>query len=115
MWRSPQLSPTPISKPSELIFSIKTTINLSVMNLFSQSQRKPDLALIQKVKTWAYDLLEIDSEIGISVSQLQCKEPDCPPVETVITVLSHPAQQYKLHKALAEIEKEDLVPLFESK
>ena len=84
------------------------------MSLFSQSRRKPDLALIQKVKTWAYEILEIESDTGISVSQLQCKEPDCPPVETVITVLSHPAQQYKIHKALVDITKEDLTTLLKS-
>ena len=84
------------------------------MNLFSQSQRKPDLAAIQKIKAQVYDLLKLDSEIGISVSQLQCKEPDCPPVETVITILSHPAQQYKVHKALVDLEEKDLIALFQA-
>ena len=81
------------------------------MNLFSQSQRKPDLAAIQKIKAQVYDLLKLDSEIGISVSQLQCKEPDCPPVETVITILSHPAQQYKIHKPASQIAEQDIQKL----
>ncbi|MFG6093743.1 hypothetical protein SPB21_00725 [Leptothoe sp. ISB3NOV94-8A] len=84
------------------------------MNLFSQSRPKPNLAALQQIKTWVYDLLKLDSDIGISVSQLQCKEPDCPPIETVITILSQPAQQYKIHKALDDIELDDLIRLFQT-
>ncbi|MEM1255466.1 MAG: hypothetical protein AAGI69_23765 [Cyanobacteria bacterium P01_H01_bin.21] len=69
---------------------------------------------MQQVKTWVYDRLKLDPDIGISVSQLQCKEPDCPPIETVITILSQPAQQYKIHKALDDIELDDLICLFQT-
>ena len=84
------------------------------MNLFSQSRPKPNLAAFQQVKTWVYDLLKLDPDMGISVSQLQCKEPGCPPIETVITILSQPAQQYKIHKALDDIEQVDLIRLFQT-
>ena len=84
------------------------------MNLFSQSRPKPNLAALQQIKTWVYDLLKLDLDIGISVSQLQCKEPDCPPVETVITIFNQPAQQYKIHKALDDIEQVDLIRLFQT-
>jgi hypothetical protein len=84
------------------------------MSLFSQSRPKPNLAALQQIKTWVYDLLKLDPDIGISVSQLQCKEPGCPPIETVITILSQPAQQYKIHKALDDIEQIDLIRLFQT-
>ncbi|NEZ57075.1 hypothetical protein [Adonisia turfae] len=84
------------------------------MNLFSQSRPKPNLAALQQIKTWVYDLLKLDPDIGISVSQLQCKEPCCPPIETVIAILSQPAQQYKIHKALDDIELDDLIRLFQT-
>ena len=83
------------------------------MNLFSQSRPKPNPAASQQIKTWAYDLLKLAPDIGISVSQLQCKEPDCPPIETVIVILSQPVQQYKIHKALDDIEQADLIRLFQ--
>ena len=82
------------------------------MNLFSQSRPKPNPVALQQLKTWVCDLLKLDSDIDISVGQLQCKEPDCSPIETVITVLSQPAQQYKIHKALDDIELADLIRLF---
>ncbi|MEO0376975.1 MAG: hypothetical protein AAF329_20625 [Cyanobacteria bacterium P01_A01_bin.17] len=84
------------------------------MSLFSQSRPKPNLATLQQIKTWVYDLLKLDPEIGISVSQLQCQEPDCPPIETVITILSQPAQKYTIHKALDDVERDDLIRLFQT-
>ena len=84
------------------------------MNLFSQSRPKTNPAAVQQIKAWAYDLLKLDPEIGISVSQLQCKEPDCPPIETVIVILSEPVQQYKIHKALNDIEQADVIRLFQT-
>ncbi|MGK7908519.1 MAG: hypothetical protein AB4040_15030 [Synechococcus sp.] len=82
------------------------------MNLFSQSKPKSNPATLQQLKTWVYDRLKLDPEVSISVSQLQCKEPGCPPIETVITILSQPAQHYKIHKALDDIEQVDLIHLF---
>ena len=85
------------------------------MNLFSQSKPKSNPAALQQLKTWVYDLLKLDPDVSISVSQLQCKEPGCPPIETVITILSQPAQQYKIHKALDDIEPVDVIRLFQTK
>ena len=84
------------------------------MNLFSQSQPKSNPAALQQLKTWIYDLLELNPEVPISVSQLQCTEPGCPPIETVITILSQPTQQYKIHKALDDIELVDLIRLLQT-
>ncbi|MEL7495570.1 MAG: hypothetical protein AAGJ95_16620, partial [Cyanobacteria bacterium J06554_11] len=82
--------------------------------LFSQSRLKPNSAALQQLKTWVYDLLKLDPDIDISVGQLQCREPDCPPIETVITVLSQFAQQYKIHNVLDDIELVDLIRLFQT-
>lgn len=70
---------------------------------------------MQQLKAWVYDCLKLDPEVSLSVSQLQCREPDCPPIETVITVLSQPAQHYKIHKALDDIELADVIRLFQTK
>ncbi|MEM6716453.1 MAG: hypothetical protein AAF827_13435 [Cyanobacteria bacterium P01_D01_bin.6] len=84
------------------------------MNLFSQSRPKSNSATLQQLKLWIYDLLKLDPEVSISVSQLQCIEPGCPPIETVITILSQPAQQYKIHKALDDIVLVDIIRLFQT-
>ena len=62
----------------------------------------------KEIKQWIYQALQIDDEISISLSQLQCTEPGCPPIETVINVMTNPVQQYKIHKPIAEIEYTDI-------
>ncbi|HEY9697599.1 MAG TPA: hypothetical protein V6D10_10060 [Trichocoleus sp.] len=84
------------------------------MNLFTQNQLKAEPAKVQQLKTWIYELLQLDQETSISISQLQCKETGCPPIETGITILTKPVQQFKIHKAIAEIEQSDLVQAFKS-
>ncbi len=76
-------------------------------SLGKQSQKASSLE-IHQIKQWIYQALEIDDEISISLSQLQCTEPGCPPIETVINVMSDPVQQYKIHKSIAQIEYTDI-------
>lgn len=84
------------------------------MNLFTQNQPKTEFAKVQQIKIWIYELLRLDQETTISISQLQCKEPGCPPIETAVTILIRPIQQFKIHKAIAEIEQSDLVQAFKN-
>ncbi|OQW37767.1 MAG: hypothetical protein A4C66_12275 [Nitrospira sp. HN-bin3] len=44
------------------------------------------------------------------VTELECREPGCPPIETVIAVLTGPGntQQYKIHKTATEIGLSDI-------
>ena len=78
------------------------------MNLFSKSTSKANSEKIKQIKNWTYQVLNLDSEIPISISQLQCHEPDCPPIETVIAIMTSPPQQYKIHKSISEITKIDI-------
>jgi hypothetical protein len=82
------------------------------MNLFSQDKPKADPKQIQQIKSWVYRILEVDSRIPISISQLACKKPGCPPIETVIAIMSTPVQQYKIHKAANDIDEIDICNLF---
>jgi len=75
---------------------------------FGKQSQKASSLEIQQVKQWIYQALQIDDEISISLSQLQCTEPGCPPIETVINVMTNPIQQYKIHKSIAEIEYTDI-------
>ena len=75
---------------------------------FGKQSQKASSEEIKQVKQWIYQVLQLDEEISISLSQLQCTEPGCPPIETVINVMSNPVQQYKIHKSIAEIEYSDV-------
>ncbi len=81
------------------------------MNLFSQDKLKADPEKVQAIKNWVYRILEVDSDVPISISQLACREPGCPPIETVIAVMSNPIKQYKLHKAVNDIDETDICNL----
>ncbi|MEB3230564.1 MAG: hypothetical protein VKJ64_06110 [Leptolyngbyaceae bacterium] len=80
------------------------------MSLFSR-QRSPstDATTLQRIKDWTKTSLNLDEGSVVSISQLRCHEPDCPPVETVIAVMTHPPQTYKIHKAASDIEYDDVV------
>ena len=48
---------------------------------------KRDPALIRKIKEWAYECLPISKDATVSIMELQCHEPDCEPLETVIELM----------------------------
>jgi hypothetical protein len=79
------------------------------MDLFSQSRPDVNPTALQQIKAQMADLLKLDADTTISINQLQCKEPGCPPIETAIIVLTQPAKQYKIHKAIHDITMADLI------
>ncbi|MBM4074966.1 MAG: hypothetical protein FJ267_04910 [Planctomycetes bacterium] len=54
---------------------------------------------------------ELEEDVSILVTQLECKEQNCPPLETIVAVLDTPGQprQFKLHKSVADITESDVV------
>ena len=75
---------------------------------------KPDPKKITSIKSWVASCLKLDESTTVFVTQLECKEPDCPPVETVIALIKagQDTIQKKTHKSINEIEKEDVYNLF---
>ncbi|MDJ0737139.1 MAG: hypothetical protein QNJ47_24230 [Nostocaceae cyanobacterium] len=80
---------------------------------FGKQSQPSNSQQIQQIKQWVYQVLEVNEEIPVSLSQLQCTEPGCPPIETVINVMLNPVQQYKIHKSMAEIEYADISQLLD--
>lgn len=77
------------------------------MNLFQQRPTaKPEH--IQQLKAWTQEILALSADVPISISQLRCHEPGCPPIETVIAVMSQPIQTFKLHSAAGDIGRAEL-------
>ena len=64
-----------------------------------------------EVKAWAAKHLELSEEDIVTVAELACVEPDCPPVETVVTV--HGAdgvrRSWHIHQPLTEIDEAIIV------
>jgi hypothetical protein len=69
---------------------------------------------LQRIRAWMTAALPVDGLTGgepvISVTELACAEPGCPPRETVILVMWPEAQAWKLriHKAMPDVEEADV-------
>jgi hypothetical protein len=48
--------------------------------------------------------LRLPDDVAVTVQQLSCSEPGCPPVETVLAVLATPPCRWTIHRPLAEID-----------
>ena len=55
--------------------------------------------------------MRIAEDVAVTVQQLSCREPGCPPVETVIAVLDTPPRRWTIHRPLVEIDDETVTDL----
>ncbi|MBO0719425.1 MAG: hypothetical protein J2P41_01290 [Blastocatellia bacterium] len=74
------------------------------------SKSKNDPAQIAAIKSWVVEYFHLSEEVPLMVTELQCTEEGCPPLETVIAILDTPGnvRQYKVFKPLAEVAAEDI-------
>jgi hypothetical protein len=64
-----------------------------------------------QVKAWVTEHLGLTEADLVTVAELACHEPGCPPVETVVTLhgTGGARRSWRMHKALAEVERTDIV------
>jgi hypothetical protein len=62
------------------------------------------------LKAVVRDVLALHDDQTVVIQQLACVEPGCPPVETVVAVLSakSPPQRWTLHLPLSNVTPEDI-------
>lgn len=65
---------------------------------------------IRALKAMARTLFEAGEDDAVVVNELQCTEPGCPPVETIVALLRAGTEprQVKVHKPAVEVTEEDL-------
>lgn len=82
------------------------------MNLFG-GQRTISMDQADRIKAWVRAVFHLNDETTIMVTELACREPGCPPIETVIALLKGPGdtRQYKIHKTADEIDVADIEAL----
>ena len=69
----------------------------------------------QQVKNWIYQILKINSNTVISLSQLQCQDLNCPPIQTAIAIMTSPHRVIRIHKAIPDITYSDVVQAIANK
>jgi hypothetical protein len=80
------------------------------MSQFLGPRRSKDAAADStRIKEWVSRLFGLDEDTTVMVTELRCSEPGCPPIETVIAILSNGGnRQHKLHKRIKEVDEEDV-------
>ena len=83
------------------------------MQNFFNTQKEGDPRQLVQVKSWVSQVFDLSEDVSVMVTQLQCTEEGCPPIETVIAIMDMPGtpRQYKIHKPLAEVKQADIVSL----
>jgi hypothetical protein len=70
---------------------------------------------LQRIRSWTTAALPAGTLPGddptISITELNCAEPGCPPRETVILVMwpDAPAWKLRVHKAMPDVEEGDVL------
>ena len=78
------------------------------MDLFAPKPA-PNVDHVTRVKAWVADAMPLLPGSTVMVTELTCREPGCPPLETVIAVLGGKIPRKEtLHKALAQVTAEDV-------
>jgi hypothetical protein len=102
-----------MKNPQKIYFKIRGNEKTRLMlNLFGQNQER-DVFTILKIKHWVRENFELTEYETVLVTELQCHEEGCSPVETVIVLLKEGTgkEQYIFHKRMDEINFEDIVNL----
>lgn len=63
------------------------------------------------IKIWVRKSLALSDDTVISVNELACSEPGCPPRHTVVLVMAThaPTVQFDVHKAILDVEHGDIL------
>jgi hypothetical protein len=70
----------------------------------------------QRIKRRIIELLELNDDTTVMVTELTCQDEDCPEVETVVAIFHPGAAEIKstLHSSVEEISEEDIQNLCQS-
>ena len=84
-----------------------------MVGMFYNKKTNPEI--IRNLKTVFTEKFYISKDSTISVAELRCHEPNCPPVETVFTVRTSDGsiQDWRISKSAIEIEIKDIELLYE--
>ena len=84
-----------------------------MVGMFDNKKTNPEI--IRNLKTVFIEKFSISKDSTISVAELRCHEPNCPPVETVFTVRKSDGsiQDWRISKSANEIQIKDIEILYD--
>ena len=80
-----------------------------------RKQREGYPQAVQELKLQTQRLLGLSDDVVISVTELSCREPGCPDVETVVAVLKEREKPMlaRIHKSIPDVTGDELKAAFE--
>lgn len=74
------------------------------------NRKRPDANAVRNLKKIVAEQFELPDDTALSVAELNCHEPGCPPTETVITARSPDGTttDWRVAKAIADIQETDI-------
>jgi hypothetical protein len=77
---------------------------------FGTSARDRDPGRAAGIRRWAEVAFALGEDDSVMVTELRCREPGCPPLETVIALLGagSPTRRHTIHKPMADVTEEDV-------
>lgn len=79
--------------------------------LFGQDRHDPDfLTALESVQVWTRRRFKLAQEAAVLVSEMVCRLPGCPPLETVVAFWTEDDKrhQFKLYKPVADVTYDDI-------
>lgn len=66
------------------------------------------------IKKWVRETLDLSGDTVVSVNELACHLPGCPPKETVVLVMLPGAEtmQVSIHKAIVDVSRAEILDAF---
>ncbi|MCY4005670.1 MAG: hypothetical protein OXE84_02415 [Rhodobacteraceae bacterium] len=78
-------------------------------------RNRPDPTAVRRIKMLIAERFALTESSTLAVAELRCHEPDCPPVETVITALETDGsmRDWRIAKPLSDVDRADIEMLSE--
>jgi hypothetical protein len=76
-------------------------------------KKKSNKSATQNLKNLIIEKFRLNEDTTVSIAELSCHEPNCPPKETIITIrkADGSTSNLRIHKALDQIQREDVKTL----
>lgn len=86
----------------------------SFVNPLSPARRSGYAQATRHLKNLTREILRLDEDSAVTVSELTCRDPGCPDLETVIAILKkgEPPRFARIHKPLLDVTAEDVRTAF---
>ncbi|MBW8636698.1 nitrate reductase [Hoeflea sp. WL0058] len=67
----------------------------------------------RRIKEWVKEILELEPDVAVSVTELACRDEGCPDIETVIGVIQTGKliETLRIHLPISDITRDDLAEI----